>query len=164
MNDIITLNSCEETYQTCLFLHLTEARIVSAMNRSLAFDTLTSDLHNSTEVRTRLNSVPCGYLLPCLDELPDQVKRDTQNPDLICFLTDSESDSIRVWAPLFAVASNRQRSGMFVGAMLHASRWKLCALSVDQQIVPVTPRRYADKSYSASEKLARHVHNSTLCS
>ena len=96
MNDIITLNSCEETYQTCLFLHLTEARIVSAMNRSLAFDTLTSDLHNSTEVRTRLNLVPRGCLLPRLDELPDQAKRDTQNPDIICFFTDSESNSIRV--------------------------------------------------------------------
>ena len=51
---------------------------------------------------------------------------------------------------------------MILGAMLHANRWKLYTFSIDQQIVPITPRRYADESYSASEKLARHVHNFTL--
>ena len=60
------------------------------MKHSSALDALTSDLHNSTEVRTRLNLVPRGCLLPRLDELPDQAKRDTQNPDIICFLTDSK--------------------------------------------------------------------------
>ena len=53
---------------------------------------------------------------------------------------------------------------MILGAMLHDSPWKLYTFSIDQQIIPITPRRYADEYYSASEKLARHVHNFTLCS